>query len=106
MKKDGDRDAEKSADRDFLEMVLQERLTMHLSRITVKKSGESKEVEEIISGLEPEQREKVLAFLDETCSIEAEREYAAYKGGLEDGLKLAALFRDGLNGAWKKWLPD
>lgn len=106
MKKDNGQDAGRAADRDFLEMVLQERLAMHLSRITVKESGESKEAEEIISGLELEQREKVLAFLDETYSIEAEREYAAYKGGLEDGLKLAALFRDGLNGAWKKWLPD
>jgi len=76
-------------DKEFIEMMLDERIKCLLGRLLTKKEADTlSEGEKVLEELEGEKKEKVQKFLDLTMEMEAENETQTYLGGLRDGIWL------------------
>ncbi len=77
-------------DKEFIRMMLEERIKCLSGRLLTQKEAEIlSEGERILEELEEEKKEKVQKFLDLTMEMEAENEKQTYLGGLRDGIRLA-----------------
>lgn len=91
-------------DKEFIEMMLDERIKCLLGRLLTKKEADIlSEGERVLEELEGEKKEKVQKFLDLTMEMEAENETQTYLGGLRDGIRLCGWIADiNKEGGYKK----
>lgn len=76
-------------DREFWNMMIDERIKCLLPRKLTKEESEIlEEGDRIIEELPEEKREKVLQFLNTTAEMESENETNLYIGGVCDGIRL------------------
>ena len=76
-------------EREFLDMVIQERIKLILERKTTPEEDSVFEKgEKAIEGLGEETKKRVQAFIDLLEDLDAEREEQAYMGGFYDGVRL------------------
>lgn len=76
-------------EKEFLDMVIQERIKLILERRTTpKEDGIFERGEQAIEGLEEGTRKQVQDFIDLLEDMGAEREEQAYMGGFYDGVRL------------------
>lgn len=78
------------SDKEFIEMMIDERINVLLSRKV--KSEDAKILEEgegILSALDKEKRDKIERFLNLLADFDADNQRTAYIGGFKDGLKLS-----------------
>lgn len=78
-------------DREFIDMMLDERIKVLLSQKLNREDAEILSAgEKVIDELGESEKHKVLAFLNRTAEMEAENEKRTYVGGVYDGIRLCA----------------
>lgn len=76
-------------EKDFIQMMITQRIDMLLGG---KRTAKEKEVfdrgEQVMKGLEEEERMRLEEYMNQVASLEAAAEEKAYLGGLKDGICL------------------
>ena len=96
-------------EKEFIQMMITQRIDMLLSG---KRTAEEKEVfdrgEQVMKGLEEEQRVCLEAYMNQASSLEAAAEEKAYVGGFKDGicvvLKILKIGWEGCRGISGEWV--
>lgn len=78
-------------EKEFLDMVVQERIKLLLERKTTpEEDAVFDRGDAAVEGLDEEKKAQVQALIDLFMDLDAEREEKAYRGGFRDGIRLVA----------------
>ena len=86
------------SEKEFFDMMLEERIAMLLEKRQAEKTEETEKAEQILEELEADKKQTLEDFFNGLMEQMAETGRTAYLGGLRDGFRLAEWMRKGDSG--------